>query len=419
MVAAKEILATGFRRLRWLQMLLLLKSRDSVKFRLLLAWIFFGLPFARAVTVEIADPAEFSRIINPHAALTTHATIDKWLEGPTWVPSGGGYLVFCDQGNNRLKKLVPPTGLTDFLLPLANTLINGTVLDGQERLICAEAGSAGQKISRLVSGVTTPLVTRCNDLKFYSPNDVAVKSDGTIWFTDPNYNSGTVKGTSGYAAGYYVYQFNPTIGNSSCRTVITSGPIRPNGICFSPDETKLYVADSDGGASGHRIYVYAVSATNTLSGGTVFANISNGSPDGIKCDIDGRVWSSAGNGVHIFAPDGHLIGKILVNRTANVCFGGPQYKTLFMTGQPLVTSMPVLVAGTQALKKLEIKNQSGQLVLSWPAPSTGWSLQETTQFETPGSWINSSLQVVITNNQNTANMTTTASSKKFFRLRLN
>ena len=179
------------------------------------------------------------------------------------------------------------------------------------------------------------------------------------------------------------------------------------------------MADSDGGASGHRIYVYAVSATNTLSGGTVFANISNGSPDGIKCDIDGRVWSSAGNGVHIFAPDGHLIGKILVNRTANVCFGGPHYKALFMTGQPLVTSMPVLVAGTQALKKLEIKDQAGQLMLSWPAPSTGWSLQETTQLETPGSWINSSLPVVITNNQNTANMTTTASSKKFFRLRLN
>lgn len=379
---------------------------------------------ARAVTFDIADPVEFNRIIDTRAVITTHATIDKWLEGPTWIPSGGGFLVFCDQGNNRLKKLVLPTTVTDFLVPPANTLINGTVLDGQERLIFAEAGSAGRKVSMVVNGVVTPLVTTCNGLKFYSPNDVAVKSDGTIWFTDPNYNSNTVRGTSGYPAGYYVYRFDPANGNATCTAVMTdnfgrtNGTARPNGICFSPDETRLYVADSDNSSGGHRIYAYSVSANNTLTDRVVFANITNGVPDGIKCDVDGRVWSSAGNGVHIFAPDGHLIGRILTNRTANICFGGPHYQTLYMTGQPLVTSIPVRVSGVQAMKKLRIMNEQGQVTLSWPAPSTGWTLQESEQLESPESWINSPLPIVTANNQKTA-LVDTSRPAKFFRLKLN
>ena len=150
----------------------------------------------------------------------------------------------------------------------------------------------------------------------------------------------------------------------------------------------------------------------------MLGNVNNGVPDGIKCDIDGRVWSSAGNGVHIFAPDGHLIGRIITNRTANVCFGGPQYKTLYMTGQPLVTSMPVRVAGTPAAKKLRIANENGQFKLSWPAPSTGWSLQESEQLETPKSWTNSQLPVVTANNTKTV-LVDTSSPAKFFRLKLN
>jgi gluconolactonase len=383
----------------------------------ILAWIFL-LHAARGVTFQIADPVEFSRIIDTNAVLTTNATINTWLEGPTWMPSGGGCLVFCDQNNNRLKKLVPPATVTDFLLPPANTLFNGTILDAQERLIAAEAGSAGLKISMVTNGVVTPLVTTCNGLKFYSPNDVAVKSDGTIWFTDPGYNGGVgAPPQPGFQGGYYVYQFHPTNGNATCRAVITNGLIRPNGLCFSPDETKLYVADSDNGQ--HRIQVYSVSASNTLSGGAIFANVTNGVPDGIKCDVDGRVWSSGGDGAYIFAAtDGHLIGKITFLRIANLCFGGPQYKTLYMTGQPLVTSIPVLVAGTPSLKKLQSTFKGGHLILSWPAPSTGFALQETEQLEPPGSWTNSPLAVITTNNQETVNVDAT-NTAKFFRLRLN
>jgi len=373
---------------------------------------------ARAVTFQIADPVEFNKIIDTNAVHVTNATINTWLEGPTWIPSDGGFLVFCDQNNNRLKKLVPPATVTDFLLPPASTLFNGTILDAQERLIGAEAGSAGLKISMITNGVVTSLVTTCTGLKFYSPNDVAVKSDGTIWFTDPGYNGGVgPPPQAGFLGGWYVYQFHPTNGNATCRAVITNGLIRPNGLCFSPDETKLYVADSDNGR--HRIQIYSVTASNTLTGGAIFANITNGVPDGIHCDVDGRVWSSGGDGVYIFAAtDGHLIGKIRFHRTANLCFGGPQYKTLYMTGQPLVTSIPVRVAGRPSLKKLRSTFEGGQLILSWAAPSSGFALQETKQLNLPGSWTNSLLAVITTNNQKTVNVDAT-NSAKFFRLRLN
>ena len=111
----------------------------------ILAGIFLGLHAVRAATFEIADPAEFSRIIDTNAVLTTNATINTWLEGPTWVPADGGYLVFCDQNNNRLKKLVPPATVTDFLLPPANTLFNGTLLDAQERLIARKPAAPGRR----------------------------------------------------------------------------------------------------------------------------------------------------------------------------------------------------------------------------------------------------------------------------------
>ena len=153
---------------------------------LLLSMLLLALPAARAVTFQIADPVEFNRIIDTNAVFTTNATINTWLEGPVWIPAGG-FLVFCDQNNNRLRKLVPPNTVTDYLLPPANTLFNGCLLDAQERLIGAEAGSGGQRISMLTnlvslatSDAAIPLVTQFNGLKFYSPNDVC--GDGMCRF---------------------------------------------------------------------------------------------------------------------------------------------------------------------------------------------------------------------------------------------
>jgi gluconolactonase len=370
----------------------------------------------RSAQFQIADPVEFAKIINTNSVLTTNANINTWLEGPVWIP-GGGYLLYCDQSNNKLKKLVLPNTNSDYLTPAANTLINGTTLDAQERLIAAEAGGAALRIVMITNGVVTPLCSTCNGLKFYSPNDVVVKSDGTIWFTDPGYNGGIGNPPQpGFQAGYYVYRFNPTNGNASCVAVITNGLIRPNGLAFSPNESKLYVADTD--SSRHNIRVYSVSPSNTLSGGTVFANITNGAPDGIRCDIDGRVWSSGGDGAYIFAPDGHLIGKIKFGLISNLCFGGPQYKTLYMTGQPVVTSIPLLVAGTPARKSVNIHSDGGAITVSWNAPSTGFVLQQCYAPEDSDSWTNSPLIPVTTNGSNIINVDPT-NAAQFFRLRLN
>jgi gluconolactonase len=371
----------------------------------------------RAVRFEISDAVEFAKIIDTNAVLTTNATINAWLEGPVWVPSDGGYLLFCDQGNNKLKKLVPTNALSDFIAPPANTLYNGTVLDANERLLACQAGGAGLRIVMVTNGVVVPLASTSNGLKFYSPNDLTVKSDGTIWFTDPGYNGGVGNPPkAGFQGGYYVYRFDLADGNATCTPVITSGLSRPNGICFSPDESKVYVADTE--SSPRRIKVYDVMPDNTLSAGTVFATINNGNPDGIRSDVDGRIWSSAGDGVHIFAPDGHRIGKILFNRTANLCFGGPEYKTLYMTGQPVVTSLPVKVAGIPSVKKLTHEPTANGLKLSWPAPSTGFVLQSSGDPASTDSWTNA--PVSLSTNGGFYELAVDATNTTgFFRLKLN
>jgi gluconolactonase len=188
-------------------------------------------------------------------------------------------------------------------------------------------------------GTLRTLVDRFDGKQFNSPNDVVVKSDGTIWFTDPDY------GLGGKPHDYYgcsVFRFNP---QTKALTVATGAFDKPNGICFSPDEKKLYVADS---GNPRHIRVFDVQMDGTVTGGGVFCQIDNGLPDGIRCDAQGRVFSSAGDGVHIFAPDGKLIGKILVPETpANLCFGGKDGNTLFITARTSLYAIPLKVRGAK------------------------------------------------------------------------
>jgi hypothetical protein len=130
----------------------------------------------------------FTNLINTNAVFTTNGSVSSKIEGPVWIPKGQ-YLVFSDMANNKLKKLVPPSTFTDFFVPPA-TKYNGNYLDLQERLISCECGSNGLQVVMTTNGVATPLVTTCANLKFYSPNDLTVKSDGSIWFTDPGWDSG-------------------------------------------------------------------------------------------------------------------------------------------------------------------------------------------------------------------------------------
>lgn len=362
------------------------------------ALFIFHTAIRAAGPFEVLIPGELSKVVDTNnAVLVTNATVNNWLEGPVWVPANGGYLVFSAMDTaNRLKKLVPPNTVTDFLVPAANTLYNGNTLDAQERLIACQAGTAGLRVVMITNSVVTPLVSTCNGLNFYSPNDVVVKSDGTVWFTDPGYNGNTATPPQpGYQGGYYVYRFDPANGNATCTPVSTNLLIRPNGLCFSPDESLLYIADSD--TARHHIRLFSVSPSNTLTGGSVFVTISNGVPDGIRCDVDGRVYSSSADGVRIYLPDGRLIGRIMIpNTVANLCFGGADWKTLYITAQPRVYSIPLKVAGTPSMKKLQVSRDGAQLRISWPAPATGFQL-ETRPAANAGAWMPVPDQPSITN----------------------
>jgi gluconolactonase len=193
-------------------------------------------------------------------------------------------------------------------------------------------------------GAVRTLVDTVDGKKLNSPNDVVVKSDGIIYFTDPDYGLKTDPATKQKVGreqpGNFVYRHDPKTGKT---TALVRDFVQPNGLAFSPDEKFLYVADS--GAPKH-IRRFAVAADGTLGGGEVFCKLDVGAPDGIRVDRAGRVWSSAGDGVQIFGTDGKLIGKILVPESpANLCFGGADGKTLFITARKSLYAIQVAVTG--------------------------------------------------------------------------
>jgi len=302
----------------------------------LVVFLFFrSLLFAVPAQFDIRDEAEFAKIVSPDSKLEKLATGMKFTEGPVWVTSkDGGFLVFSDIPANELKKWNEKGGLTTFRKPSGNA--NGNTVNRNNRIVSCE--HSRRRVSVLeINGELKTLVDRFAGKKFNSPNDAVVKSDGTIWFTDPDYGRNPHE-----YEGCFVFSFDP---KTRALTVLVKDFDHPNGIAFSPDEKKLYIADS--GKPRH-IRVFEVQKNGTVSGGDVFCQIDQGVPDGIRCDAQGRVWSSAGDSVHIFASDGKLIGKILVPETpANLCFGGKHGKTLFITAQTSLYSIPVKVKGAK------------------------------------------------------------------------
>lgn len=288
-----------------------------------------------AADFDIRNEAEFKKIVAADTKVEKRATGMKFAEGPVWVGSkDGGFLVFSDIPANELKKWNEKDGLTTFRKPSGNA--NGNTVNRHNRVVSCE--HSGRRVSvQEINGELKTLVDRFGEKKFNSPNDVAVKSDGTVWFTDPDYG-----GNPRDYEGCFVFRFDP---KAQSLTMLVKDFDKPNGICFSPDEKKLYVADS--GKPKH-IRVFDVQEDGTVSGSAVFCQIDKGVPDGIRCDAKGRLFSSAGDGVHIFAPDGKLIGKILVPETpANLCFGGKDSKTLFITARTSLYSIPLLVKGAK------------------------------------------------------------------------
>lgn len=292
---------------------------------------------------DIKNADEFKKIIPEGAKVQKEATGFGFVEGPTWIKSGGGYLVFSDIPNNKIMKWTVKDGITVFREDSKNS--NGNTTDADGLLVTAQHGS--RSVTRTEKdGKITTLVEKYNDKALNSPNDVAVKSDGTIWFTDPDY--GIPQGQKKEQDGNWVYRFDPA--KKELKVLFIEKIFeKPNGIAFSPDEKKLYVADS---GPPRLIRSFEVRDDGTVVGGEVFCKIDKGGPDGIRVDADGRVWSSAGDGVQIFDTSGKLIGKVLVPESpANLCFGGEDGKTLFITARKSLYSIKTNVTGAGNMRK--------------------------------------------------------------------
>ena len=309
----------------------------------LLAVMVLSSPLAFADDFDIKNPEEFKKILPEGAKVQKEASGFGFVEGPTWIKSGGGFLVFSDIPNNKIMKWTAKDGITVFREDSKNS--NGNTTDPDGLLVSAQHGS--RSVTRTEKdGKITTLAEKYNDKALNSPNDVVVRSDGTIWFTDPDY--GIPKGQTKEQDGNWVYRFDP---KSKALKILFTEKIfdKPNGLAFSPDEKILYIADSGG---PRLIRSFEVREDGTVAGGEVFCKIDKGGPDGIRVDADGRVWSSAGDGVHVFDAKGKLIGKILVPQTpANLCFGGEDGKTLFITAQKALYSIKTNVSGTSNMRK--------------------------------------------------------------------
>ena len=293
---------------------------------------------------EILDP-RFKALIDPVAFLETLHEGNRWAEGPVYF-ADLRCLVWSDIPNERMLRWDEETGhVSRFRAPVPNA--NGNTRDREGRLITCEQG--GRRVVRTEwDGSLTVLADRYHGRRLNSPNDVVVKSDGSIWFTDPNY--GIISDYVGRKDaqeidGCYVYRLDPASGDLA---IVAEDFSMPNGLAFSPDEEKLYIADSGfltDESAPHHVRVFDV-VGDRLANGRVFAEIDPGIPDGLRVDVEGNAWISAWDGVQCHAPDGTLIGKIKVPEVvANLAFGGKRNNRLFITATTRVYAVFLNVAG--------------------------------------------------------------------------
>jgi gluconolactonase len=271
----------------------------------------------------------------------------RWAEGPAYF-AAGRYLVWSDIPNNRMLRFdETDNSVSVFRQPSNNS--NGHTVDREGRLVSCE--HQARCVSRTEhDGSRTVLARAFQSRRLNSPNDVVVKSDGSIWFSDPSY--GIDSDYEGDAAASEigasnVYRIDPAGGEC---TAVATDFVQPNGLAFSPDEKLLYIADTgathvkDGPQHIRRFNVGRDG--RSLGGGEVFATCSAGLFDGFRIDVHGNLWSSAGDGVHCFSPAGELLGKIRIPEVvANVCFGGAKRNRLFICATTSLYSVYLRTAG--------------------------------------------------------------------------
>ena len=290
---------------------------------------------------EVIDPV-FGRYVLGNAPVKRLATGFDWVEGPVWF-GDAGCLLFSDIPNNRILRWTEE-GITTFCQP--SNYANGHTRDRQGRLISCEHGL--RRVTRTEwDGQITVIADGYGGKRLNSPNDVIVARDGAIWFTDPHY--GIVTDYEGFRAEEElpcsVYRVDP---DGRIETVITDMAC-PNGLAFSPDESRLYVADTGRmfSADPQHIRVFDM-VDGRPRNGRLFYKVAAGCADGIRVDSDGNLWSSAGDGVHCIAPDGHLMGRILVPEVvSNICFGGRAKHRLFITATTSLYSVILNRGGVQ------------------------------------------------------------------------
>jgi gluconolactonase len=265
-----------------------------------------------------------------------------WSEGPAWN-GVGNYLVWSDIPNNVQKRwLQDDQEVTNFRVPSNNS--NGNTFDFQGRQLSAEHG--GRRVVRYeYNGEVSIIADQYDGKPLNSPNDLVVHPDGSIWFTDPIYGiRGDYEGNKAESElSGSVYRVDPENGRVQ---KVTDDIVMPNGLCFSPDYSKLYIADT--GADVTR--VFTVDGSRLLDGKELFRLVAPGgvrsAADGLRCDIEGNLWCGAAPGVQIVSPEGDQIGMIkLPERCANVCFGGPKRNRLFMTASQSLYSLYVGTKG--------------------------------------------------------------------------
>ena len=287
---------------------------------------------------EILDP-RFKACFVDHVAVERLWTGGRWLEGPAWF-AAGRYLVFSDIPNNRMMRFDETDGsVSEFRRPSNNS--NGNTVDRQGRLVTCE--HLARRVTRTeYDGSITVVADRFEGRRFNSPNDVVVRSDGTIWFTDPDYGIATDYEGDRAAReqdACCVYVIDPDKGTV---TRVIDHMDRPNGLAFSPDEKTLYVADT---GKPRNMRKFAVDGLKLDDAGE-FAKCTAGGFDGFRLDTRGNIWTSTAEGVHCYDPDGTLIGKIRIPElVSNLTFGGPKRNRLFITARQSLYSVFVVGNG--------------------------------------------------------------------------
>ena len=277
---------------------------------------------------DIIDPA-FRSLVLPNAVLQTLGAGYGWLEGPVWFADANQLLV-SDIPDDRILRWTEDGGVSVFRQP--SGFANGHTRDRQGRLIgCSHRNRCVTRTE--LDGSVTVLADSYEGRRLNSPNDVVVHSDGGIWFTDPPYgiNTDYEGGKQQSEQPARVYRLDPGCGRLD---VVADDFKGPNGLCFSPDERTLYIAETGGQfepSDPRHIRAFAVQDGWRLTDGRIFHSVSPGLADGFRCDADGRVWTSAGDGVHCISPESVLLGKIRTGGTvSNVTFGGRNRSRLFI-----------------------------------------------------------------------------------------